>query len=116
MLTITKGELKHMMDKKERFTLIDVRSQERYIEEHIPGAVNIPLEEIERSGLYNLNREDIIIVYDACSDTNILNLRAVDKLTKLDCRRVYDFEGGMRDWKNSGYRTESSIYSRAVAA
>lgn len=116
MLTLTREELKRMMDKKECFTLIDVRSQERYIEEHIPGAVNIPLEEIERSGLYDLNREDIIIVYEACSDNNTLNLRAVDKLTKLDCRRVYNFEGGMKDWKDSGHRTESSIYSRAVAA
>ncbi len=116
MLTLTREELKRMMDKKESFTLIDVRGPERYIEEHIPGAVNIPLEEIERGGLYNLNREDIIVVYEACSDNNTLNLRAVDKLTKLDCRRVYDFEGGMKDWKDGGYRTESSIYPRAVGA
>ena len=113
MLTITREELKRMIDIKESFTLIDIRSPERYAEEHIPSAVNIPLEEIEREGLYSLNREDIIVVY--CNgDENTLSLRAVDKLTKLDCRRVYDLKGGIKYWSDGGYHIESSLYARAV--
>ncbi len=113
MLTLKKEELKRMIDIKESFTLIDVRSPERYAEEHIPSALNIPLEEIERGGLYSLNREETIVVYSD-GDENKLTLRAVDKLTKLDCRRVYDFEGGIKDWIEGGYHVESSFYARAV--
>lgn len=113
MLTTTREELKRMIDHKESFILIDVRRPERYAEEHIPSAVNIPLEEIEGGGLYSLNREEIIVVY-CDGDENKLTLRAVDKLTKLDCRRVYDFEGGIKYWIDGGYHIESSFYARAV--
>jgi rhodanese-related sulfurtransferase len=113
MFTITREELKRMIDKRESFTLIDVRSPERYIEEHLPRAVNIPLDEIERGGLYDLNREDIIVVYSK-GDNDSLSLRAVSKLTKLECRRVYELVGGIKDWSEGGYPVESSLYARAV--
>ncbi len=113
MLTITREELKRMIDHKESFILIDARRPERYEEEHIPSAVNIPLEEIERGGLYSLNREETIVVY-CDGDENKLTLRAVNKLTKLDCRKVYGFEDGIKYWLESGYHTESLFYARAV--
>ncbi len=45
---------------------------------------------------------------------NTLSLRAINKLTKLDFRRVYDFDGGIKDWIEGGYHIESSLYARAV--
>jgi rhodanese-related sulfurtransferase len=40
--SISTGQLKMMMDKKEAFVLVDARTNDEYDEAHIPGAVNVP--------------------------------------------------------------------------
>ena len=42
--------------------LVDVRSQEQYAQSHVPGALSIPLSELE-SRLNELNKEQWIITY-----------------------------------------------------
>jgi hypothetical protein len=40
-------ELKKMMDSGTKFVLIDVNTREQFAKETIPGAINIPLEELD---------------------------------------------------------------------
>ena len=44
----------------EQLTIIDVRTAEEYTEKNIPGAINIPLSELE-SRSYELSKQSIII-------------------------------------------------------
>jgi rhodanese-related sulfurtransferase len=46
--------------------VVDVLSPATYAEEHIPGAINIPLKELNRETARVLNREQPVIVY--CHD------------------------------------------------
>jgi rhodanese-related sulfurtransferase len=46
--------------------LVDVLPREEYEEEHLPGAINIPLKELDREMIARLNREASVIVY--CHD------------------------------------------------
>jgi rhodanese-related sulfurtransferase len=46
--------------------LVDVLPREEYEEEHLPGAINIPLKELDRETIARLNRDAPIIVY--CHD------------------------------------------------
>jgi len=46
--------------------LVEVLPQEEYEDEHISGAVSIPLKELDGSGAGRLDREAPVIVY--CSD------------------------------------------------
>jgi rhodanese-related sulfurtransferase len=43
--------------------LVEVLPAEEYGEDHLPGAINIPLREIETDALTALNRERPVIVY-----------------------------------------------------
>src|SRR5690606_26498356 len=45
MLFITRNELKRMMDQRKDFVLIETRPAEDFEREHIPGAINVPLDE-----------------------------------------------------------------------
>lgn len=45
-----------------RVTVIDVRDKERFDAGHVPGAVNIPLEEIE-AGNFELPKDQLIVTY-----------------------------------------------------
>ena len=51
---------------KERAQLVDVLPREEYEEEHLPGAINIPLKELDRETIARPNRHASVIVY--CHD------------------------------------------------
>jgi rhodanese-related sulfurtransferase len=46
--------------------LVDVLPREEYEEEHLPGAINIPLKELDRQTTARLKRNAPVIVY--CHD------------------------------------------------
>ena len=46
--------------------LVEVLPSEEYEEEHLPGAINIPLKELGRETAASLRREEPVIVY--CHD------------------------------------------------
>jgi rhodanese-related sulfurtransferase len=58
-------ELRRLV-KEERAQLVDVLPREEYKEEHLPGAVNIPLRELDRDTTAQLRRDTPVIVY--CHD------------------------------------------------
>jgi len=43
--------------------LVDVLPPEEYEDEHLPGALNIPLSRVDRHGLERLDRSRPVIVY-----------------------------------------------------
>ena len=54
------------MVQEEGAQLVDVLPHEEYEEEHLPGAINIPLKELDRGTIARLNRDAPVIVY--CHD------------------------------------------------
>lgn len=91
MGTITTEEVKEILDNKnENYVLIDVREDDEFNEGHIPGAVNIPLGNIENI-TYSTSRT--IIVY--CKSGNRSNEAAI-KLKNMGYN-VKDM-GGILNW------------------
>jgi rhodanese-related sulfurtransferase len=59
---ISADELLKKINQSETFTIIDVRNQADYIRGHIPGAICLPLAEIE-SSYKELDATKAVIVY-----------------------------------------------------
>ena len=100
---ITGEELKELLE-KEDIIVVDVRLPEFYAREHIPGAINIPLEELDKN-LDRLNKDKLVVVYCASFDCR-LSPAAYRKLKRLGYR-VVDYEGGIADWREK-YPVESN--------
>ncbi|KDM89834.1 ArsR/SmtB family transcription factor [Photobacterium galatheae] len=86
-------------------TLLDVRPEEEFAQGHLPGAVNIPLTELEKR-LSELPEEQDIVAYcrgPYCS----LSVKAVIALREkgLSARR---FNEGVPEWKAAGYPVNRS--------
>lgn len=67
--TISTKELRAKLDRKENITLVETLASERYREGHLPGAVNVPPEQLQQLApqlLPNKNAE--IITY--CASTH----------------------------------------------
>ena len=58
--SISQLELKELIEKGQKVLIIDVRSQEEYEKQHIPNALNITIEQLEKGEL-NLDKDTLIV-------------------------------------------------------
>ena len=90
---ITVIELKNLMDKGEKFQLIDVREPYEYEIANL-GGVLIPLESLkERIG--EISSTEMVIVH--CR-SGARSARAVEKLTHLGFKSTFNLKGGILEW------------------
>ncbi|MDO8948159.1 MAG: rhodanese-like domain-containing protein [Desulfocapsaceae bacterium] len=58
------AELKTMMDKGEKFTLVDSRPAKRFAASNLPGAINIPSDEFEKqANMLPENKDELLVFY-----------------------------------------------------
>lgn len=94
---ISLSELKERMDKGE-VLLLDVRPTEEYEKEHIPGAVSMPIEELEEK-LASLPPNCNVVAY--CRGTCCLMSVEAVELLKSKGINAFRLEEGVYDWKKS---------------
>lgn len=86
-------------------TVIDVRPAEEYAAGHLPGAINIPPDELE-SRLQVLNPLQEVVAY--CRGAHcVFSFDAVEKLRQNGVKACR-LEDGFPEWKSSGYPVELS--------
>ena len=93
---ISMDEAKTLMEKEEGYILLDVRTKGEYESGYIPGAINIPLSDIDEKIISSLpDKSQMILVY--CRSGN-RSREASDKLSKLGYSKVLEI-GGINAWK-----------------
>lgn len=107
MKRITKEELKEMKDKGEDFELINVLGEEVFEKEHIQGSINIPSAKEFGDKIREKypDKNTKIVVYCASFECNA-SPAAAKRLEQMGYTNIYDYEGGMKDWKEAGYPIE----------
>ncbi|MBI4190154.1 MAG: metalloregulator ArsR/SmtB family transcription factor [Betaproteobacteria bacterium] len=91
--------------KKGLVTVLDVRPPEEYAAGHIPGAINVPLNEI-RKRLHELPADQEIVAY--CRGPYcLLAFEAVAQLRKKG-RQARRLENGFPEWKSAGLPVEEA--------
>ncbi len=84
-------------------TVLDVRPSEEYRSGHVPGAINVPLSELEKY-LEKLDKTQEVIAY--CRGPHcILAFDAVEKLRKNGIT-AHRMENGFPEWKSAGLPVE----------
>ena len=93
---ISMDEAKTLMEKEEGYILLDVRTKGEYESGYIPGAINIPLSNIDEKIISSLpDKSQMILVY--CRSGN-RSREASDKLSKLGYTNILEI-GGINAWK-----------------
>ena len=92
---ITMDEAVTMMEEEKNYIILDVRTIAEFHEEHIPGAINIPNENIGTDAIPELpDKDQLILVY--CRSGN-RSKQASEKLVKSGYTNIVEF-GGIIDW------------------
>ena len=93
---ISMDEAVDMMKDEKNYIILDVRRPDEYAEGHIPGAINVPNEEIGTTEIAELpDKSQMILVY--CRSGR-RSKEASEKLVKLGYTNIVEF-GGIQDYK-----------------
>ena len=93
---ISMDEAVKMMRDEKDYIILDVRRPDEYAEGHIPGAINIPNEEIGTAEIAELpDKSQLILVY--CRSGR-RSKEASEKLVKLGYANIVEF-GGIQDYE-----------------
>ena len=93
---ISMDEAMKMMKDEKDYIILDVRRPDEFAEGHIPGAINVPNEEIGTAEIAELpDKSQLILVY--CRSGR-RSKDASEKLVKLGYTNIVEF-GGILDYK-----------------
>jgi rhodanese-related sulfurtransferase len=97
----TVDDVKSKLDRGEKFTLVDVREESEFAQDHLPGAVHLGRGVIERdieARAPDLNAP--MILYCGGGFRSAL---AADNLQKMGYNNVVSMDGGIREWREKNY-------------
>ena len=93
---ISMNEAVKMMRDEKDYIILDVRRPDEFAEGHIPGAINVPNEEIGTTEIAELpDKSQLILVY--CRSGR-RSKEASEKLVKLGYTNIVEF-GGIQDYE-----------------
>src|SRR5947209_670480 len=93
-------EVKARIDRRDKFVLVDVREDNEYDKDHLPGAVHLGRGIIERDieGKYP-DLATPLVLYCGGGFRSAL---AADNLQKMGYTNVLSMDGGVRGWREKG--------------
>ena len=108
MFKITRQELKQRIDGGWNPILIETLQPEQYREFHLPGAINVPLDENFEQRIQESAPDRIRSVVVYCYSRECpASAEAARRMDQLGYTNVYDYEDGKTDWKEAGLPIET---------
>lgn len=104
---ISREELSRRIGSEEDLPLVEVLEEKYFRSFHLPGAVNVPLDdEFDRNIQGALpDKTQPVVVY--CLDEECTaSTQAAQRMQQLGYQKVYDYTAGKDDWKEAGLPVE----------
>jgi rhodanese-related sulfurtransferase len=98
----TVDDVKAKLDRGEKFTLVDVREESEFAKDHLPGAIHLGKGVIERDIEKQVpDTQAPLVLYCGGGFRSAL---AADNLQKMGYTNVISMDGGVREWREKGYK------------
>lgn len=97
----TVDQIRSRLNNRDKFVLVDVREDNEYAKDHLPGAIHLGKGIIERDiekAVPDTKAE--IVLY--CGG-GFRSAMAADNLQKMGYTNVISMDGGIREWREKGY-------------
>jgi len=105
--TISRDELTEKIARHDRFRLVEVLPEQDYHKAHLPGAINLPPDQVSRLARKRLRDRDAEIVLYSDGSPSHPSEDAARELTERGYTHVRDYAEGKEDWIDSGLPVES---------
>lgn len=110
---IDSWDLKVALESGEKVIVVDARSPQAFVAEHIPGAISLPHRTMSEATTAALDRTALVVAYCDGIGCNASTKGALN-LAKLGFR-VRELIGGLDWWKRDGHPTEGAVVAAADA-
>ena len=98
---LTVDDVKAMLDRGEKFLLVDVREESEFAKDHLPGAIHLGKGVIERDIEQRVpDTAAKLVLYCGGGFRSAL---AADNLQKMGYSNVISMDGGIRVWREKQY-------------
>src|SRR3954454_19159947 len=104
-MPITRDELLAKLGSAERFSLVEALGPAYFADAHLPGAINIPPDQVDRLAvrlLPDLTADVVVYCSGTCENARIVALRLGD----LGYQQVAVYGGGKEEWVEHGLPVE----------
>ena len=100
MDTVTREELKWILDNEDDFVLINVLPREYFEKQHIEGSINIPIRDknFDKKVLKRIPDKNKRIVVHCANTKSKASPRAARRLIKLGYNNVHGYGGGIKEF------------------
>ncbi len=95
-------ELQELVAAETALTIIDVRSHQEYLDSHILGSINLPLETCLAYKGRDFLEKDCLFHCRSGMRTK----QAAAALAAFPCKQAYCLDGGISQWQQNGYGVE----------
>jgi len=99
---ITREELQQKLEHPKRSVVLDVLSPEDYRLAHIPGALNLPRDQVRTLASDLVARKDLEVIVYSAGPACHASENVADQLTAMGYTDVRHYAGGKSDWLQSG--------------
>jgi rhodanese-related sulfurtransferase len=104
--TISRDELKAKLDRGDKFRLVETLAEDKFREEHLPGAVNLPPDQVKQRAKQVIpDPSEEVVVYCA-NPSCTASEKAAQELEREGFTHVLRYVGGKTDWTQAGLPTE----------
>jgi rhodanese-related sulfurtransferase len=88
--------------------LVEVLPPSEWRQEHLPGAINVPLPQLRAEAVASLDRDapTVVYCYDHECDLSARGARVLEQLGFID---VYDYAGSKTAWLGEGLPSEGDV-------
>ena len=93
-----------VMTSGQKAVIVDVREDDEWNEQHIPGAIHIPLAQLNERLLELKQYKDSPLITQCKAGGR--SAKAVDVLKLAGFSKVYNMEGGIMAWEKAGLKTQ----------
>lgn len=106
--TMTREQIQQKLESGDPIIIVEALPPMYFDAQHLPGAINIPHDEIQKKALEVLpDKNALIVVYcanTACQNSNI----ARNLLERMGYSNAYEYVEGKQDWLDANLPTETT--------
>ena len=99
---IDRDELKQKLEHPRKSILVDALPADQFYEVHLPGAINIPANQVQSMAPDLLPNKDVEVIVYCANPACHASRQAADELTTLGYSSVRHYVGGKDDWIKAG--------------
>jgi len=111
--TITREDLRQKLKHPRKSIVLETLPPEEYCRVHIPGALNLPPDEVQALASELIPRKDLEVILYSAGPACDASEKVAAELTSIGYANVRHYAGGKSDWIEAGLPV-SSEYRKAA--